>query len=114
MRQELLLEIGTEEIPAGYIEPALTFMKKEMARKLSELSLSFGEMKTVATPRRLALCVSELMSKQPDRMEKILGPPKKAAFDADNKPTKAALGLHHPEVRPSTNCRSKRLLKEST
>lgn len=93
MRQELLLEIGTEEIPAGYIVPALTFMKKEMARKLTELSLSFGEMKTVATPRRLALCVTELMAKQPDRMEKILGPPKKAAFDADNKPTKAALGF---------------------
>lgn len=93
MRQELLLEIGTEEIPAGYINPALSFMKKEMARKLSELSLSFGEMKTVATPRRLALCVSELMEKQPDRMEKILGPPQKAAFDADNKPTKAALGF---------------------
>jgi glycyl-tRNA synthetase beta chain len=93
MRQELLLEIGTEEIPAGYIDPALSFMKKEMTRKLSELSLSFGEMKTAATPRRLVLCVSELMEKQPDRMEKILGPPKKAAFDADNKPTKAALGF---------------------
>ena len=93
MRQELLLEIGTEEIPAGYINPALSFMKKEMAKKLSELSLSFGEMKTVATPRRLTLCVSELMDKQPDRMEKILGPPQKAAFDADNKPTKAALGF---------------------
>lgn len=93
MRQELLLEIGTEEIPAGYIAPALLFMKEAMAKKLTELSLSYGEMKTVATPRRLALCVTELMPKQPDRMEKILGPPKKAAYDADNKPTKAALGF---------------------
>ena len=45
MHQELLLEIGTEEIPAGYIVPALSFMKEEITKKLNELSLSFGEIK---------------------------------------------------------------------
>lgn len=93
MHQELLLEIGTEEIPAGYIAPALSFMKEAMAKKLTELSLSYGEMRTVATPRRLALCVTELITRQPDRMEKVLGPPKKAAYDAENQPTKAAIGF---------------------
>ena len=60
MNHEFLLEIGTEEIPAGYIEPALEFMKSSMGKKLQELSLSFDAILTAATPRRLALCVQGL------------------------------------------------------
>jgi glycyl-tRNA synthetase beta chain len=93
MSHEFLLEIGTEEIPAGYIEPALHFMKSSMGRKLQELSLSFDAIITAATPRRLTLCVQGLSACQPDRREEVLGPPKKAAFDSDNKPTKAAIGF---------------------
>ncbi|MBU0967650.1 MAG: glycine--tRNA ligase subunit beta [Proteobacteria bacterium] len=93
MNHEFLLEIGTEEIPAGYIEPALHFMKSTMGRKLQELSLSHDAILTAATPRRLTLCVQGLSSCQPDRREEVLGPPKKAAFDSDNKPTKAAIGF---------------------
>lgn len=93
MNNEFLLEIGTEEIPAGYIKPALSFIKERMAKELKERSLSFDKITTTATPRRLTLCVSGLDARQPDRQEKITGPPKKAAFDKDNKPTKAALGF---------------------
>ncbi|MFH1216335.1 MAG: glycine--tRNA ligase subunit beta [Pseudomonadota bacterium] len=93
MDQEFLLEIGTEEIPAGYIRPALNFMKETMAKKLAEFSLPFDSIKTAATPRRLTLCVTGLSPRQPDRREEVLGPPKKAAFDADNQPTKAAIGF---------------------
>ncbi|MBI5558403.1 MAG: glycine--tRNA ligase subunit beta [Deltaproteobacteria bacterium] len=93
MNHEFLLEIGTEEIPAGYIEPALQYMRESMDRKLKELSLSFDSIKTAATPRRLTLCVSGLCVRQPDRREEVLGPPKKAAFDQENKPTKAAMGF---------------------
>ncbi|MBU0484769.1 MAG: glycine--tRNA ligase subunit beta [Proteobacteria bacterium] len=92
MRQELLFEIGTEEIPAGYIAPALANMHAIMATKLNELDLSFKDITTVATPRRLTICVSELASRQEDRREEVLGPPKKAAFAGD-KPTKAAEGF---------------------
>ncbi|RJX31416.1 MAG: glycine--tRNA ligase subunit beta [Desulfurivibrio sp.] len=93
MNHEFLLEIGTEEIPAGYIEPALHFMKSAMGRKLQELSLSHDAILTAATPRRLTLCVQGLSACQPDRQEEVLGPPKKAAFDSDNQPTKAAIGF---------------------
>lgn len=93
MNQQFLLEIGTEEIPAGYIKPALSFMKETMAKKLAEFSLPFDSIKTAATPRRLTLCVTGLSDRQPDRREEVLGPPKKAAFDADNQPTKAAIGF---------------------
>lgn len=93
MTNEFFLEIGTEEIPAGYIVPALDHLKKQLAAKLTELALPFKEIKTAATPRRLALAVSGLAPRQPDRREEVMGPPKKAAFDSDNNPTKAATGF---------------------
>ena len=93
MPQELLFEIGTEEIPAGYIQPAITSMTKMMTGQLAELDLSHGEIKTAATPRRLTISVSDLAAGQEDSRQEVMGPPKAAAFDSDNKPTKAAEGF---------------------
>jgi len=93
MRNELLLEIGSEEIPAGFIGPALENMEKGLAGKLVEQSLHYDDILTAATPRRLALCVKGLVAQQPDRKEEFVGPARKAAFDKDGKPTKAALGF---------------------
>ena len=93
MQKELLLEIGSEEIPAGFIGPALKNMQKTMAEKLAGLELQYESIQTAATPRRLAICVNGLISQQPDREEEFLGPAKKAAFDQDSKPTKAAIGF---------------------
>lgn len=93
MQHEFLLEIGTEEIPAGYIEPALKYLKEAMARKLSDLDLPFSAITTAATPRRLALCVSDLAEQQEDQRREVMGPPKQAGFDAENRPTKAAIGF---------------------
>lgn len=90
---QLLFEIGTEEIPAGYIQPALTFMQKAAQTKFKELGLEFGQMHTVGTPRRLTLAVEELQSRQQDQRKEHIGPAKKAAFDAEGNPTKAALGF---------------------
>ncbi|MBW2467516.1 MAG: glycine--tRNA ligase subunit beta [Deltaproteobacteria bacterium] len=93
MQKELLLEIGSEEIPAGFIGPALKSMQNTMAEKLDELELQYDSIRTAATPRRLAVCVEGLVSRQPDREEEFIGPAKKAAYDQDNKPTKAAVGF---------------------
>ncbi|MEN8135937.1 MAG: glycine--tRNA ligase subunit beta [Thermodesulfobacteriota bacterium] len=93
MQYELLFEIGTEELPAGYIQPALANMNKIMTGRLAELGLGHGAIKTVATPRRLTICVEELSSTQEDCREEVTGPPKAAAFDAEGKPTKAAVGF---------------------
>lgn len=93
MRHELLLEIGTEEIPAGFIKPALESMHTIMRRKLDTAGLTFETIDVAATPRRLTVCVSSLLARQPDRIEELIGPPRKAAFDADNNPTKAAHGF---------------------
>jgi len=93
MQNELFLEIGTEEIPAGFIGPALENMQRAMAEKLAEQDLNYDSIQTAATPRRLTICVNGLVSQQPDREEEFLGPAKKAAFDDDNNPTKAAVGF---------------------
>jgi glycyl-tRNA synthetase beta chain len=93
MQNELLLEIGSEEIPAGFIMPALENMQKAMAEKLAGLDLHYDTIHVAATPRRLAICVKGLVPQQPDREEEFLGPAKRAAFDADNNPTTAAAGF---------------------
>jgi glycyl-tRNA synthetase beta chain len=93
MQNELLLEIGAEEIPAGFLLPTLENMQRAMAEKLAGQDLPYETILTAATPRRLAICVKGLAAQQPDREEQFLGPAKNAAFDADNKPTKAAVGF---------------------
>ncbi len=93
MAKDLLFEIGTEELPARFITPALDQLKDLAKEGLKKLQLEFGAIKTLGTPRRLTLYVAELAERQPDRTEEILGPPKKAAFDAEGRPTKAALGF---------------------
>ncbi len=90
---EFLLEIGTEEIPAGYIPPALNFLRTALGERLEANFLIHGKIKTAGTPRRLAISVRDLASRQPDREIKIMGPPAKIGFDADGTPTKAAEGF---------------------
>jgi glycyl-tRNA synthetase beta chain len=91
--KELFLEIGTEEIPAGFIPRAMAEMEAMITRELSNARLSFGEVKTLATPRRLALLVRDIPAVQPDAEITASGPSIKAAYDADGKPTKAAEGF---------------------
>ncbi|HFQ90802.1 MAG TPA: glycine--tRNA ligase subunit beta [Desulfobulbus sp.] len=90
---ELIFEIGTEEIPAGYIRPALRFLETASAARFKELELRHGRLTTVGTPRRLTLVVEDLQDRQPDRCLEHIGPPKKAGFDAEGNPTKAAMGF---------------------
>jgi len=93
MTNQLIFEIGTEEIPAGYLMPAAEALKKNLTAGLNDLGLTFQAAHCAATPRRLVVRVDSLLSRQPDRIEEFMGPPKKAAFDANNQPTKAAEGF---------------------
>ncbi len=90
---QLLFEIGTEEIPASYIRPALTFLEQAVQEKFHELGLSFGWVRSAGTPRRLTLAVDDVQDEQPTRLQEHIGPAKQAAFAADGQPTKAALGF---------------------
>jgi glycyl-tRNA synthetase beta chain len=93
MQNELLLEIGSEEIPAGFILPALENMQKTLAEKLAGHGLLYDTIHKAGTPRRLAICVKGLAAQQPDREEEFLGPARTAAFDVEDNPTKAAIGF---------------------
>ncbi|MBM9535514.1 glycine--tRNA ligase subunit beta [Desulfobulbus alkaliphilus] len=90
---ELLFEIGTEEIPAGYIQPALDALAAGAARKLEDLNLGFDSIRTFGTPRRLTLVIGAVQSQQEDRRQEHIGPSKKAGFDAEGRLTQAAIGF---------------------
>ena len=89
----LLFEIGTEELPAGYIEPALVQLEEKLSAKLKQLNIGFGNIRTLATPKRLALLVDNLDEKQEDICEELIGPSAQAGYDAQGNPTKAAIGF---------------------
>ncbi|MDD2366618.1 MAG: glycine--tRNA ligase subunit beta [Desulfuromonadaceae bacterium] len=91
--QELFLEIGCEEIPAGFIPRATSEMSSIITKEFALARLDFSEIKTMATPRRLVLVVKGIPSVQPDAELTATGPSVKAAYDADGKPTKAAEGF---------------------
>lgn len=93
MAKELLLEIGAEEIPAGFVPKALAAMEEMAAKELASARLTYTDIKTLGTPRRLTLVVQGLPTVQPDAEITALGPSKKAAFAADGTPTKAAEGF---------------------
>jgi len=87
-----LLEVGTEELPTGFIESALGQWRSRIPEGLAEYSLSPAAVEVYGTPRRLAVLLKDLPAQQPDRVEEVKGPPAKAAFK-DGKPTKAAAGF---------------------
>lgn len=93
MGETLYLEIGSEEIPAGYIQPALEAMSMEMARFLDEKRIVHGEPFTSGTPRRLALLVPGVAVEQEACTVEVFGPPKQVAFDESGRPTRAAEGF---------------------
>jgi glycyl-tRNA synthetase beta chain len=90
---DLLLEIGAEEIPAGFVPPALEQLERDLAKALDDARLSHGEVKAVGTPRRLAVFARDVAARQTDATSQALGPPVAQAFGADGKPTPAALGF---------------------
>ena len=90
---DFLLEIGTEEIPAGYISPALDQLRAVAAQSLEGSRLPFEDIRTLATPRRLTLWIKGLATLQPDQVTEAVGPPKRVAYDEDGSPTKAAIGF---------------------
>ncbi|HEX9028795.1 MAG TPA: glycine--tRNA ligase subunit beta, partial [Anaerolineales bacterium] len=91
--QPLLLEIGTEELPAGDLDAALEQLTQRVPVLLDELRLAHGRVQISGTPRRLVVFVEQLAPNQPDLEQTVKGPPADRAFDAAGLPTKAAEGF---------------------
>ncbi len=90
---ECLLEIGVEELPYQFVAPALRSLSESAERLFKDHRLTHGPVKTVGTPRRLALVVPQLASRQTSAEKEAMGPSKTVAFDPSGQPTKAALGF---------------------
>jgi glycyl-tRNA synthetase beta chain len=94
MMAELLLEIGTEEIPAGYLESGLKELKRLAGECLKENRIDLaGGLEVYGTPRRLVLMGKGVSKKQKDLIQEVTGPPRKVAYDKSGVPTKAAEGF---------------------
>jgi glycyl-tRNA synthetase beta chain len=87
-----LLEVGTEELPADFVQTAIAQWQELIAKSLEEKFLTNGGIEVYATPRRLAVLIRDLPTQQADRQEEIKGPPATAAFK-EGKPTPAAEGF---------------------
>ncbi len=92
-REDFLVEIGTEELPPKALLTLSTIFCAEIEKGLDERGLAHGRAASFASPRRLAVSVSQLAVRQQDQMIERRGPAVAAAFDNDNKPTKAAVGF---------------------
>jgi len=91
---ELLLEIGTEEIPSDYFENGLRELRRLAESYLRDNRVQMkGGLDSYGTPRRLVLVGKAIAGKQEDTVQEMTGPPKKAAFDERGNPTKAAFAF---------------------
>ena len=91
--KNVILEIGTEEIPSRFLPAALESLKKLALDALSANRLGFKDVQTYATPRRLVLSVRELDETQNASVSLLKGPPLASAYDSKGEPTRAALGF---------------------
>ena len=87
-----LLEVGTEELPADFVDSAIAQWKERIPQSLNEQCLTHETIEYYGTPRRLGVLIPGLLEQQPDREEEVKGPPAKAAFK-DGNPTPAAVGF---------------------
>ncbi|MBM4372153.1 MAG: glycine--tRNA ligase subunit beta [Deltaproteobacteria bacterium] len=90
---ELLLEIGTEEIPARMAPEGLSMLEEGFRKALAALGVGEIALRCFVTPRRLVLHAPALPVAQDDRTEEKRGPALSAAFGPDGAPTKAAEGF---------------------
>lgn len=93
MSKNLLLEIGTEEVPAHVMPGILKELGEKAEKAFKENRVAFESIRTIGTPRRTALLVQGLAESQEDVSSENRGPSVQIAFDADGNPTKAAQGF---------------------
>jgi glycyl-tRNA synthetase beta chain len=93
MPKDLLLEIGIEEAPAGFMPGLLSQLGEVLSARLSAARLGYAAVKTLGTPRRLVVWIQELEERQADVQAEARGPKRQAAYDEAGEPTKALLGF---------------------
>jgi len=90
---DCLIELGTEELPPKALLTLSRAFTEGVTKDLQDAGLSAAEVKSFATPRRLALLLRDIPLKQQDQAVEKRGPALQAAYDDDGNPTKAAQGF---------------------
>lgn len=90
---DFLLEIGTEELPARLIRPVLSQFEELGEKMLREYRIAYESLAAFSTPRRLVLYVRDVAEYQEDLVDEVKGPSRRAAYDVQGQPTKAAQGF---------------------
>ena len=93
MTKQLLLEIGMEEVPARYIRGAVEQLGQKLTKWLTDSRISYSTFQLYATPRRMAVIISDVNEQQADLDEEVKGPSLRIAKDEQGQWTKAALGF---------------------
>lgn len=93
MKNYLLFEIGVEELPSRFVNSTLEQIKNNLNKMLKENRITFNDIQTYGTPRRLTFIINEISERQENLEEEVKGPSKKIALDADGNFTKPALGF---------------------
>lgn len=91
--KNIVLEIGTEEIPSRFIPDALVSLRTGAEAAFEANRIDFKDIQTYATPRRLVLLITEASETQRAAVELLKGPPLASAYDEEGNPTRAALGF---------------------
>lgn len=100
--RDLVLEIGAEELPASSAYMGIEQLREKSEKIFSFNRLSFKEIQTMATPRRLVLYVKGLSEKQNEFVEEVKGPAKHVSYTDAGEPTAAAIGFARAQgVKPS-------------
>ncbi|MDZ4169547.1 MAG: glycine--tRNA ligase subunit beta [Coriobacteriia bacterium] len=91
--RQLVFEIGTEELPSSAVYAAIEQLQVAIPKALDDARLGYDGIAVLASPRRLAVLVTDLSEQQSDAVTVAKGPSAKAAFGADGAPTPAAIGF---------------------
>jgi glycyl-tRNA synthetase beta chain len=83
---EFFLEVGTEELPASVVSPALQQLAELVKKTLTDARIAFGDVQTFATPRRLGVVLSDVAASGEEKVEEVTGPPVRIAFDGEGNP----------------------------
>ena len=92
-KQDCLIELGTEELPPTALKGLSDAFCQGISKGLAAANLNYEDIKSYATPRRLAVVIKQLDSCQPDKSIERRGPALQAAFNEEGCPTKAAMGF---------------------
>ncbi|WP_027338668.1 glycine--tRNA ligase subunit beta [Halonatronum saccharophilum] len=93
MSKNLLLEIGTEEIPAGFMNSCFEQIKNLTEELFADNRIDIAKIRVTGTPRRLVLLIEDVEERQEDLEREVRGPAKRIAFDEEGNPSPAGSGF---------------------